>query len=228
MANRGNAQIDNYLRLLTPTSFLASFYLHLVVTYFYLYNFKWCSAFFSECTVEVNAPLVYFQRGSISLDFFSLTLITLAYIVGYVSLVCINDKVFWTNTKYPTIFNFFLIVVILFVTSDHIFMFFLYYEFLLIPSFLIVYYSSSNQKGVQASIYFLIWTQVGSAIVLAVIATFMKVGEVSYFSDINTIEAGSKLVESSKFFIFLGFGFKIPVWPLYYWLTKTHVEATGR
>lgn len=225
--NRGSVQIDNYLKLLTPTSFLASFYLHLVATYFYLYNFKWCSAFFSECIVEINTPLVFFQRGSISLDFFSLTLITLAYIVGYISLVCINDKVFWTNTKYPTIFNFFLIIVILFVTSDHIFMFFLYYEFLLIPSFLIVYYSSSNQKGVQASIYFLIWTQAGSAIVLAVIATIMKAGEVSYFSDINTIEAGSKLVESAKFFIFLGFGFKIPIWPLYYWLTKTHVEATG-
>jgi len=27
--------------------------------------------------------------------------------------------------------------------------------------------------------------------------------------------------------LFLGFGFKIPIWPFHYWLTKTHVEAPG-
>ena len=26
-------------------------------------------------------------------------------------------------------------------------------------------------------------------------------------------------------FLFLGFGFKVPLWPFHYWLTKTHVEA---
>ena len=26
-------------------------------------------------------------------------------------------------------------------------------------------------------------------------------------------------------FLFLGFGFKVPIWPFHYWLTKTHVEA---
>lgn len=25
--------------------------------------------------------------------------------------------------------------------------------------------------------------------------------------------------------LFIGFGFKIPIWPFHYWLTKTHVEA---
>jgi len=27
------------------------------------------------------------------------------------------------------------------------------------------------------------------------------------------------------FLLFFGFGFKVPVWPFHYWLTKTHVEA---
>ena len=90
-------------------------------------------------------------------------------------------------------------------------MFFIYYEFLLIPSFLIVYFSSSNQKGVQASIYFLIWTQTGSTIVLSVIVLIMQVGDVSYFSDINSIELESNLIERTKLFLFLGFGFKIPI-----------------
>ena len=225
--NREAVQLSKFIQLATPSSFILSFYLHLTVVYYYLCNFKWCSAFNANSLVEIDTPLVYLQRGSISLDFFAIVLITLAYLVGFISLVSINDKVFWTNSKYPVIFNFFIIVVTLFVTCDHLFMFFLYYEFLLIPSFLIVYYSSSNQKGIQASIYFLIWTQSGSTIVLSLIVTFMKVGEINYFSDIKTLSVENDLISNAKFLIFLGFGFKIPIWPLYYWLTKTHVEATG-
>lgn len=86
--------MNKYIRLLTPISFLVSFYLHLVVSYFYMYNFKWASAFSNEYIIEVDTPLVYFQRGSISLDFFALVLITLAYIVGFISLTSISDKVF--------------------------------------------------------------------------------------------------------------------------------------
>lgn len=29
------------------------------------------------------------------------------------------------------------------------------------------------------------------------------------------------------FLYFFGFGFKVPIWPLHYWLTKTHVEASA-
>lgn len=25
--------------------------------------------------------------------------------------------------------------------------------------------------------------------------------------------------------LFIGFGFKVPIWPFHFWLTKTHVEA---
>ena len=32
--------MNKYIKLLTPVSFLVSFYLHLVVSYFYMYNFK--------------------------------------------------------------------------------------------------------------------------------------------------------------------------------------------
>jgi NADH-quinone oxidoreductase subunit M len=45
------------------------------------------------------------------------------------------------------------------------------------------------------------------------------------FNDLKLV----KLTSFEYFFlyliIFLGFGFKIPIWPFHYWLTKTHVEA---
>lgn len=216
-----------YLKLLAPSSFMGSFYIHLMVMYCYIYSFKWGETFLDSYEVEIDSSILYLQGGALSLDLFSLVLILLAYIVGFISLTSVSDKTFWTNTKHPIIFSFFIIVVTLFVTCDHLFTFFLYYEFLLLPSFFIVYLLSSNMKGVQASMYFLVWTQAGSTLVLAVVIQLIKIEGVSYFNQLTTLGLYSNSVEKIKFILFLGFGFKIPIWPLYYWLTKTHVEATG-
>lgn len=218
---------SKYIKLLAPSSFIGSFFIHLMVSYSYLYSFKWGETFTDMYEVELDTNLVYLQGGALSLDLFSLVLITLAYIVGFISLTSISDKSFWSNTKHPLIFTFFIIVVILFVTCDHLFTFFLYYEFLLIPSFFIVYLSSSNMKGVQASMYFLVWTQAGSTLVLAVVIQLIQIEGIDYFNQLSSLGLYSSCIEKIKFILFIGFGFKIPIWPLYYWLTKTHVEATG-
>ena len=99
------------------------------------------------------------------------------------------------------------------------------YECLLIPSFLFVYNTSQYKKGVQASLYFLIWTQLGSFLVLASIAYIVDtVGGASFFLLKNFVFTP---LESYLLYmlLFLGFGFKIPIWPFHFWLTKTHVEA---
>jgi len=219
--------ISKYVKLLAPSSFIGSFFIHLIISYCYIYSFKWGETFTDIHEVELGSSLLYLQGGSLSLDLFSLVLITLAYVVGFISLTSLSDKTFWSNTKHPLIFTFFIIVVILFVTCDHLFTFFLYYEFLLIPSFFIVYLVSSNMKGVQASMYFLVWTQAGSTLVLAVVVQLMQIEGVDYFNQLSTLGLYSNCIEKIKFILFIGFGFKIPIWPLYYWLTKTHVEATG-
>ena len=107
----------------------------------------------------------------------------------------------------------------------NIIIFFLFYELLLLPSFLLVYFVSPSRRAIQASLYFVIWTQVGSLFVLiAVMFIIVKSGSYEFF-----------LIKSYnfKFFevililnlLFFGFGFKVPIWPFHYWLTKTHVEA---
>jgi NADH:ubiquinone oxidoreductase subunit 4 (subunit M) len=104
-------------------------------------------------------------------------------------------------------------------------MFFLFYEFLVVPSFLVVYYISPSRRAIQASLYFLIWTQIGSFLVLLVISYIIVVVGSGSFSDIKAYNFTYN--ESSALFLllFLGFGFKVPLWPFHYWLTKTHVEA---
>jgi NADH-quinone oxidoreductase subunit M len=42
------------------------------------------------------------------------------------------------------------------------------------------------------------------------------------------ITSGDAVSSQLLFWLFfLGFGIKIPMWPFYYWLTKTHVEASS-
>jgi len=90
-------------------------------------------------------------------------------------------------------------------------LFFLFYELLLVPSFLIVYFISPSRRAVQASLYFLIWTQIGSFLVLIVIAYIVSVtGSCSF----NAVRVYSFTAYETLFiytFLFFGFGFKVPL-----------------
>ncbi len=121
--------------------------------------------------------------------------------------------------------NIFVLIVYFFVFSDNLLVLFIFYELLLIPSFLLVYFIAPSRRAVQASLYFVIWTQIGSFLVLCVTSyIFAAVGSTDFYDIVryNFTETESLLLYT---FLFFGFGFKIPIWPLHYWLTKTHVEA---
>ena len=109
-----------------------------------------------------------------SFDFFGFLLLTLAYIVGFFSLFALDTRLYWKNIKFVFFFNVFIIIVFLYVSVSNLFLFFLCYELLLIPSFLIVYYVSPSRRAIQASLYFVIWTQIGSFLVLCVVAYLLN------------------------------------------------------
>lgn len=116
----------------------------------------------------------------------------------------------------------FIISIYFFINESSILNLFFIYELFLLPSFYLVYKLSPNRRSIIASIYFLTWTQFGSLLVLVgVILSFYTAGDFS----IST----ANLSNNSLIFwlLFLGFGIKIPMWPFYYWLTKTHVEASS-
>lgn len=67
-------------------------------------------------------------------------------------------------------------------------MLFLLYECMLIPSFLFVYFVSPYKRGIQASLYFLIWTQLGSLLVLSSVAYIIyTTGQTSFLGLKNFI-----------------------------------------
>lgn len=113
----------------------------------------------------------------------------------------------------------FLPLVYIFISTSNLLVFFMCYEFFLIPSFLIVFFGSPNRRGLLASIYFLMWTQVGSFLV------FMGVISAYAYSNSFMYSALGQTSWISVALALAGFGIKIPVWPAHYWLTKTHVEA---
>ena len=160
-----------------------------------------------------------------SIDFFGIILLFLSYVVGFISLLALDSRLYWKNFRYIYTFNIFVIIVYLYVTTNNILLFFLYYEFLLLPSFLFVYFVSPSRRAIQASIYFVIWTQLGSFLVLTAVAYIVYSVGSSEFDMIRRYVFTSNEVWLLYSLLFFGFGFKVPIWPFHYWLTKTHVEA---
>lgn len=228
-----NKNIFFYLKFLLLFSFLMSFFFFLIGFFFYItylneltfsnillphyiipnYSFFFNIFFF-------NWSKIYF-----SFDIFGQFLLFLAYVVGFISLLILDSRLYFNNFKYYFTFNVFLIIVYFYTTVSNYLLFFFFYECLLLPSFLFVYYISPSRRAIQASIYFVIWTQLGSLLVLIVICYFLAITSASNFYTLKLHHFSELETYFLYTLLFLGFGFKIPIWPFHYWLTKTHVEA---
>lgn len=237
--------ITSYLKKIMAATLIGSFCLHLISFFLYCvlyarllkYNlygkymlvpglcnyFSNTEYYFSN--TEHNFINNNFINIDLSFDFFGFLLLSLAYIVGFCSLFALDTRLYWKNIRFVFSFNIFIIVVFLYVSVSNILLFFLFYECLLIPSFLIVYYVSPSRRAIQASLYFVIWTQIGSFLVLCSVAYLLSSSGGYDFFFLKNYNFTSYEYWVLYALLFFGFGFKVPIWPFHYWLTKTHVEA---
>lgn len=212
---------------------LVSFFILILSIYVYLINMsEFLSLILTNQNYYIPKYLFFLNFLSLnifkiylSIDLFGLILLFLAYVVGFISLIVLDNKLYFNNLKYYFIFNLFLIIVYFYTTTSNYILFFFFYEFLLLPSFLFVYYISPSRRAIQASIYFVIWTQIGSILVLIVISYFLIFSNTTNFYALKLHTFSELETYILYLLLFLGFGFKIPIWPFHYWLTKTHVEA---
>ena len=168
---------------------------------------------------------VFFFNLNLNLDFFGMMFLALAFTVGLLSFLVLDQQFFLDNSKFIFICNLLILIIYIMVCTNNYFIFFVLYELLLIPSFIFVFITSGYKKGLQAAQYFLIWTQVGSFLVfLAFIYILVWTGSMTFLSlkYFYFSEESSKIIYN---LLYIGFGFKIPIWPFHYWITKTHVEA---
>lgn len=228
----------NFIKLLTVAGLLISFFIHILSFWFYcIHSYNYSLNLFSSFNIINFNNINIFENTyswsflpkifniNLTLDFFGFILLTLAYIVGFISILALDTRLYWKNIKYIYSFNIFLLIVYFYVTVSNILIFFLCYELLLIPSFLIVYFVSPSRRAIQASLYFVIWTQLGSLLVLIAVAYLLTISGSFEFSDLKFFNFTSSESTIISILLFLGFGFKAPIWPFHYWLTKTHVEA---
>jgi len=226
-----NIQLQNFkqsslliLKFLNLAAYFISMFYLFIYIYVYNYIIVELNNYYYNNDYIIN-PYYNFLNIGVSLDFFGIVLLMIAYFSGLLSFLALDNKLYWKNIKYMFYLNIFVLIVFFYVSTNNILVLFIFYEFLLIPSFLLVYFLAPSRKSTQASLYFVIWTQIGSFFVL--LTTFYIIsatGQLSFFMIKNY-----NFTQTETFFLslvlFLGFGFKIPIWPFHYWLTKTHVEA---
>jgi len=215
---------SKFLKLVLLLSLLVSFFFFLIYSYMYfIYISQLNYILLHNMYFYVPNFDIYFFN--ISIDIFGLIILFLAYFIGVISLLALDTRLYFKNIKYIYFIHVFILIVFFFVFSNNILLLFFFYELLLLPSFLIVYQISPSRRAIQASLYFIIWTQIGSFLVLCVISYIISVtGSFDYFF-LKNYNFSDWEAYFLYLFLFLGFGFKVPIWPFHYWLTKTHVEA---
>lgn len=161
----------------------------------------------------------------LSIDYFGILLCILAFFVGLLSFMALDTRFYWKNNNFLLMCHFLCITIFLFTSVNNIILLFFFYECLLVPSFLFVYFVSPYRRSIQAALYFLIWTQLGSLFVLMGVSYIYYVTGGSSYKSIQSFTFLSYENSLIFYLFFFGFGMKIPIWPFHQWLTKTHVEA---
>lgn len=216
-----------YILLLTfSISTILLVYLFFYYTYYYSYLVKLniLNSFYYENDI-LNPKIILFENFLFSIDINGIILCILAFIVGFLSFLALDTRLYFSQFRFILMCHLLCLFIFLFISVNNILLLFFFYECLLVPSFLFVYFVSPYRRSVQASLYFLIWTQIGSVLVLLGVAyLFYLTGEFSfkYIQLFNFTKIESYILFT---LFFLGFGVKIPIWPFHHWLIKTHVEA---
>jgi NADH-quinone oxidoreductase subunit M len=116
-----------------------------------------------------------------------------------------------------------------FVALD-LFAFYVFWEVMLIPMYLLIGIWG-GQNRLYASIKFVIYTMVGSLLMLvAIVYTYVQYGDVfgQYTTDLDKL-TGLTLPWHAQVWCFaafaLAFAIKVPLFPLHTWLPDAHVEA---
>jgi len=114
-----------------------------------------------------------------------------------------------------------------FFTTD-LMLFFIGFELASIPMFWMILRHGSRERKQRAAVYFILYTLLSSV--------FLFVPILSLMVKFNTTElyALNVLIQNNcsefeqlmyAYCLFIGFGVKVPIVPLHYWLTEAHVEA---
>jgi NADH-quinone oxidoreductase subunit M len=160
-----------------------------------------------------------------ALDGFSLPMVLLAALLSWVAILVSNR--IHAKLYYQLLLMLETAMIGVFIAQDWS-LFYVFWEATLIPLFFLID-GWGGKKRQKASLNFVLYTMGGSIFMLiSLLVAFDLVGMHSF--DFTVIKDGMKdLDESQQILIFLGlligFGVKMPIFPLHGWLSLAHVEA---
>ena len=150
-------------------------------------------------------------------------LIMAAALTNFLSNTSITERYRTHSWKFGFIYNFFFFLTLVYVQTNSILSLFIIYELFLLPSAVLIVLFNPGKRGLETAKHFLVWTQTGSMLVFFGVwyitsyfgATSFTCPEFNY----------NKLPLTVQLMLVIGFLIKIPSYPFYFWLLKTHVES---
>ena len=109
----------NLVKFLLIYSFVSSIILFYIYIYIYLFVFiNYNNFLFND--LFLLKPNYYFFGIKINFDFFGIVLLLLSFLCGFLSIIALDNKIYFKNIKYLFYLNIFVIVVFFYVSSNNI------------------------------------------------------------------------------------------------------------
>ena len=158
--------------------------------------------------------------------------VLLILLTGFLTPLCV--LVSWTSiTKRVKEFFIFLLaletgMIGVFASLDLV-LFFVFWEVMLIPMYFLIGVWG-HERRIYAAVKFILYTMVGSALMLAgIIYLYSVTGTFDLFRIVATFTNSPRLSPSAERWLFLAFfvafAIKVPLFPFHTWLPDAHVEA---
>jgi len=105
--------------------------------------------------------------------------------------------------------------------------FYFFYEMMLIPSYLLLAFYGESENRQKIGIKYFIYTHVGAVLLLVAFLTIFSMYNVTNIDDMRTLLPTLEVPMAKLLFglIFLGFAFKMAIFPFHTWLPDTYNEA---
>ncbi len=210
---------DTFSELIFSISTFFIFILVLILTH--NFNITNSNLQFVEKSLWIDGFDIYYFLG---VDGISISLILLTSLITFlISIFCISEK-YHDKSSY---IGYFLILEGLLIgtfTAFDSILFYIFFESLLIPLFLIIGIWGGNNRR-YATIKFFLYTLFGSVLMLISIIYLSQIGNSFYIKDFYNLNMTLEEEIYLLLAFLIGFGIKIPMWPVHTWLPDAHVEA---
>nr|AML25976.1 NADH dehydrogenase subunit 4 [Staphylinidae sp. BMNH 1274226] len=202
-----------FMLFMIPLNFKKFWYNQLIyfyLTIIFMLNYNWLDNFSS----------ISFFLG---MDLLSYLLVLLSiWICSLMILASFKIKLMLNNNLFLMMINILMLVLVLTFSAMNLFMFYLFFEASLIPTLLLILGWGYQPERLQASMYLLFYTLMGSLPMLLGIFYIYNKYNVLNFYLLNMLNFNSIYLYLSFNIVFL---VKFPMYLFHLWLPKAHVEA---